>query len=141
MIDQSLPPNKSYTKSLGKWVSGDKSHEHLLKAKNMRDIYRERVQVFTSFFNPFKKGVLFIFQTVTFFTSDHIMLSNFQYAQQSWMEFKRILDIMQHWKILEIWNPFHGQKYLISKWFSNFECTGSKIWLYFNGWLFLQAKI
>ena len=90
MIDQSLPPNKSYTKSLGKWVSGDKSHEHLLKAKNMRDIYRERVQVFTSFFNPFKKGVLFIFQTVTFFTSDHIMLSNFQYAQQSWMEFKRI---------------------------------------------------
>ena len=33
------------------------------------------------------------------------------------------------------------QKYLIFKWFSNFERTGSKIWLYFNDWSFLQAKI
>ena len=49
--------------------------------------------------------------------------------------------VIQQWKIKEIWNHFHGQKYLISKWFSNFKSTGSKIWLYFKGWFFYAWNV
>ena len=52
-----------------------------------------------------------------------------------------VIDIMQHWKIQEIWYPYNGQKYLILTWFWNFEGTGSKIRPYFKGWSFLQVKI
>ena len=43
------------------------------------------------------------------------------------------IDIIQHWKMQEIWNPFHGQNYSISNLFSTFECTSSKSWHAWNG--------
>ena len=36
------------------------------------------------------------------------------------------IDHIQQWKMQEILNPFHGQNFLISKGFSNFEHTSSK---------------
>ena len=37
------------------------------------------------------------------------------------------MDNIQHWKMQEIWSPFHKQNYSIPKVFSSFERTSSKI--------------
>ena len=37
--------------------------------------------------------------------------------------FESTIDHIQQWKMQEIWNLFHGENYLISKGFSNFEHT------------------
>ena len=75
-----------------------------------------------------------------------VIFKFWSHGQQDWTLFQwlviiasqnlAVLCVKRPWN-LEIWNPFHGQKCSISKWFFNFECTGSKIGLYFNGWLLL----
>ena len=37
------------------------------------------------------------------------------------------IDIIQHWKIQKIWNPFHKENYLISKWFSNLSARAARL--------------
>ena len=47
---------------------------------------------------------------------------------------------IQQWKMQEIYNPFHGEYYLISKRFSNFEHTTSKNCLSSNAHQFCKPK-
>ena len=57
------------------------------------------------------------------------------YLESLWLECLIHVDIIQLWKILEIWNPFHGLKYSISKWFSNFED-----WTWFQWLVIFESK-
>ena len=51
------------------------------------------------------------------------------------------IDHIQQWKMQEIWNPFHGENYLFSKGFSNFERTTSKICLFFKCSLVMHETV